>query len=154
MQLAILLGHRSYGRYGTEESCDIACRFCYWLLAIEDYPHEFSRPAKHPYPLNYRVVIYIQHIGVGVCVGHAWQEGKIKEGKKILDTFDWEHTIYIQPLLEKDKKKTLGVYGIPLKDIYLNNMARLKPPRSCDLQNMDHLCKNCYYFLRVEKFFD
>ena len=32
--------------------------------------------AKHPYPLNYRVVIYIQHIGVGVCVGHAWQEGK------------------------------------------------------------------------------
>ena len=80
--------------------------------------------------------------------------GKIKEGKKILDTFDWEHTIYIQPLLEKDKKKTLVVYGILLKDIYLNNMARLKPPRSCDLQNMDHLCKNCYYFLRVEKFFD
>ncbi|KAH0865335.1 hypothetical protein HID58_082546 [Brassica napus] len=75
-QLAILLGQRSYGRYGTKESCDIACRFCYWLLAIEDYPHEFSRPAKHPYPLNYRVVIYIQHIGVGVCVGHAWQEGK------------------------------------------------------------------------------
>ncbi|CAF1994247.1 unnamed protein product [Brassica oleracea var. botrytis] len=31
--------------------------------------------------------------------------GKIKEGKKIVDIFDWEHTIYIQPLLEKDKKK-------------------------------------------------
>ena len=45
-QLAILLGHRSYGRYGTEEPCDIACRFCYWLLAIEDYPHEFSRQGK------------------------------------------------------------------------------------------------------------
>ncbi|KAL0877297.1 hypothetical protein Bca101_027002 [Brassica carinata] len=41
------------------------------LLAIEDYPQEFSRPAKHLYPLNYSVVIYIQHIVAGVCVGHA-----------------------------------------------------------------------------------
>ncbi|XP_056852299.1 uncharacterized protein LOC108822688 [Raphanus sativus] len=33
---------------------------------------------------------------------------------------------------------------IPLEDMYLNNMARLKPPRSCDLPNVQHLCKNCY----------
>ena len=32
--------------------------------------------AKHPYPFNDSVVIYIRHIGPGVCVGQAWQEGK------------------------------------------------------------------------------
>ncbi|KAG2310468.1 hypothetical protein Bca52824_022025 [Brassica carinata] len=37
----------------TEEPCDIACRFCDGLLDIEDYPQEFSRPARHSYPLNY-----------------------------------------------------------------------------------------------------
>ncbi|KAJ0229236.1 WD repeat protein [Hirschfeldia incana] len=60
----------------TEEPCDIACRFGAGLLAIEDYPQGFPRPAKHPYPFNDSVVIYIRHIGPGVCVGQAWQEGK------------------------------------------------------------------------------
>ncbi|KAL0683319.1 hypothetical protein Bca4012_050167 [Brassica carinata] len=60
----------------TEEPCDIACRFGDGLLAIEDYPQGFPRPAKHPYPFNDSVVIYIRHIGPGVCVGQAWQEGK------------------------------------------------------------------------------
>lgn len=31
---------------------------------------------KHPYPFNDQVVIYIRHIGPGVLVGQAWQEGK------------------------------------------------------------------------------
>ena len=31
---------------------------------------------KHPYPFSGEVVIYIQHIGPGVLVGQAWQEGK------------------------------------------------------------------------------
>ncbi|EFH63730.1 hypothetical protein ARALYDRAFT_476439 [Arabidopsis lyrata subsp. lyrata] len=60
----------------TEEPCDVACKFGDGLLAIEDYPQGFPRPAKHPYPFNDSVVIYIRHIGPGVCVGQAWQEGK------------------------------------------------------------------------------
>ncbi|KAJ4909397.1 Uncharacterized protein Rs2_04018 [Raphanus sativus] len=60
----------------TEEPCDIACRFGDGLLAIGDYPQGFPRPAKHPYPFNDSVIIYIRHIGPGVCVGQAWQEGK------------------------------------------------------------------------------
>ncbi|ESQ27881.1 hypothetical protein EUTSA_v10018923mg [Eutrema salsugineum] len=60
----------------TEEPCDIACNFGDGLLAIEDYPKGFPPPAKHPYPFNDSVVIYIRHIGPGVCVGQAWQEGK------------------------------------------------------------------------------
>ncbi|CAA7052460.1 unnamed protein product [Microthlaspi erraticum] len=55
----------------TEEPCDIACTFGNGLLDIEDYPQ-----AKHPYPFNDSVVIYIRHIGPGVCIGQAWQEGK------------------------------------------------------------------------------
>ncbi|KDO45574.1 hypothetical protein CISIN_1g0214711mg, partial [Citrus sinensis] len=31
---------------------------------------------KHPYPFNDQVVIYIRHVGPGVLVGQAWQEGK------------------------------------------------------------------------------
>ncbi|AAD55656.1 Hypothetical protein [Arabidopsis thaliana] len=58
----------------TEEPCDVACKFGDGLLAIEDYPQGFPRPAKHPYPFNDSVVIYIRHIGPGVCVGQAWQE--------------------------------------------------------------------------------
>ncbi|CAA7043093.1 unnamed protein product [Microthlaspi erraticum] len=53
----------------TEEPCDIACTFGNGLLDIEDYPQ-----AKHPYPFNDSVVIYIRHIGPGVCIGQAWQE--------------------------------------------------------------------------------
>jgi hypothetical protein len=60
----------------TEEPCDVACKFGDGLLAIEDYPQGFPRPAKHPYPFNDSVVIYIRHIGPGVCVGQAWQEGR------------------------------------------------------------------------------
>lgn len=30
---------------------------------------------KHPYPFSDQVVIYIRHIGHGVLVGQAWQEG-------------------------------------------------------------------------------
>lgn len=36
----------------------------------------YLRVAKHPYPFNDEVVIYIRHIGPGVSVGQAWQEGK------------------------------------------------------------------------------
>ena len=80
--------------------------------------------------------------------------GKNKEGKNIMDTLDWEHTLSTFDRRWRKIKKTLSVYPIQLEDIYLKNMARLKPPRSCDLQNINHLCKNCYYFIRVEKFVD
>lgn len=32
--------------------------------------------AKHPWPFNDQVVMYIRHVGPGVMVGQAWQEGK------------------------------------------------------------------------------
>lgn len=31
--------------------------------------------AKHPWPFNDDIVIYIRHAGPGVIVGQAWQEG-------------------------------------------------------------------------------
>lgn len=31
--------------------------------------------AKHPWPFNDQVVIYVRHLGPGVMVGQAWQEG-------------------------------------------------------------------------------
>lgn len=31
---------------------------------------------KHPYPFDDQVVIYIRHVGPGVLLGQAWQEGK------------------------------------------------------------------------------
>ncbi|KAL0877957.1 hypothetical protein Bca101_027663 [Brassica carinata] len=73
----------------TEEPCDIACRFGDGLLAIEDYPQGFPRPAKHPYPFNDSVVIYIRHIGPGVCVGQAWQEGKELQQSNAIDIFSY-----------------------------------------------------------------
>lgn len=65
--------------------------------------------------------------------------GKLKQGKKILDTMEWEHTISTFNSCWVKIKKTLSVYSIPLKDMYLSNMARLEPTRNCDLQNMNHL---------------
>lgn len=30
---------------------------------------------KHPYPFNDQIVVYVRHLGPGVSVGQAWQEG-------------------------------------------------------------------------------
>lgn len=35
----------------------------------------FPFAAKHPWPFNDQVVIYVRHLGPGVMVGQAWQEG-------------------------------------------------------------------------------
>lgn len=32
--------------------------------------------ARHPWPFNDQVVIYIRNMGPGVLVGQAWQEGE------------------------------------------------------------------------------
>ncbi|KAK9281641.1 hypothetical protein L1049_004544 [Liquidambar formosana] len=60
----------------TEQPCDLAYEFGDGLLDLHEYPHGFPSPAKHPYPFNDQVVIYIRHLGPGVLVGQAWQEGK------------------------------------------------------------------------------
>lgn len=39
----------------------------------------FSIAAKHPWPFNDQVAIYVRHVGPGVLVGQAWQEGKALE---------------------------------------------------------------------------
>ena len=39
----------------------------------------FSLAVKHPYPFSDQVVLYIRHLGPGVLVGQAWQEGKALE---------------------------------------------------------------------------
>lgn len=31
---------------------------------------------KHPYPFNDQVAVYVRHLGPGMSVGQAWQEGK------------------------------------------------------------------------------
>ncbi|KAL5823551.1 hypothetical protein ACOSQ4_021451 [Xanthoceras sorbifolium] len=60
----------------TEQPCDLAYEFGDGLLDLPQYPQGFPTPAKHLYPFNDQVVIYIRHIGPGVLVGQAWQEGK------------------------------------------------------------------------------
>ncbi|KAH9716084.1 WD repeat protein [Citrus sinensis] len=60
----------------TEQPCDLAYEFGDGLFSLHQYPQGFPRPVKHPYPFNDQVVIYIRHVGPGVLVGQAWQEGK------------------------------------------------------------------------------
>ncbi|KAF8025295.1 hypothetical protein BT93_F2207 [Corymbia citriodora subsp. variegata] len=60
----------------TEQPCDLAYEFGDGFLDLCDYPEGFPKPAKHPYPFNDEVVVYLRHIGPGVLVGQAWQEGK------------------------------------------------------------------------------
>lgn len=62
----------------------------------------------------------------------------------LLDTLDWEHTLSTSVVAGKIFKKTLSDYSVHLEDDYLINMAKLKPPRSFDLQNKNHVYKNCY----------
>ncbi|KMT04692.1 hypothetical protein BVRB_7g168750 [Beta vulgaris subsp. vulgaris] len=59
----------------TEQPCDLAYEFGDGLLDLQDYPEGFPMPAKHPSPFNDHVVIYLRHLGPGVMVGQAWQEG-------------------------------------------------------------------------------
>ncbi|KAJ8447561.1 hypothetical protein Cgig2_031174 [Carnegiea gigantea] len=59
----------------TEEPCDLAYDFGNGLLDRHDIPEGFPKPEKHPWPFNDQVVIYIRHLGPGVMVGQAWQEG-------------------------------------------------------------------------------
>lgn len=59
----------------TEQPCDFAYELGDGLWDLPDYPKDFPKPAKHPWPFNDQVVIYIRHVGPGVLVGQAWQEG-------------------------------------------------------------------------------
>ncbi|CAI9110122.1 OLC1v1010098C1 [Oldenlandia corymbosa var. corymbosa] len=63
----------------TEQPCDLAYEFGEGLLDISVYPDGFPKPAKHPWPFNDEVVVYIRQVGPGVLVGQAWQEGVAME---------------------------------------------------------------------------
>ncbi|KAJ4959208.1 hypothetical protein NE237_026319 [Protea cynaroides] len=63
----------------TEQPCDLAYEFGDGLLDLPDHPEGFPTPAKHPWPFNDHVVVYVRHVGPGVLVGQAWQEGKVLE---------------------------------------------------------------------------
>ncbi|KAF4350949.1 hypothetical protein F8388_021656 [Cannabis sativa] len=63
----------------TEQPCDFAYEFGDGQFDIHEYPQGFPRPAKHPYPFNDQVVVYVRHLGPGVSIGQAWQEGKALE---------------------------------------------------------------------------
>ncbi|KAL8138840.1 hypothetical protein V2J09_004843 [Rumex salicifolius] len=59
----------------TEQPCDLACELGDGLLDILDLPPGLPKPTKHPKPFDDHVVVYIRHVGPGVMVGQAWQEG-------------------------------------------------------------------------------
>ncbi|RDX88042.1 hypothetical protein CR513_30412, partial [Mucuna pruriens] len=59
----------------TEQPCDLAYEFGDGLYDIKELPLGFPRPVKHPYPFNDQIVVYVRHLGPGVSVGQAWQEG-------------------------------------------------------------------------------
>ncbi|XP_062156236.1 uncharacterized protein LOC133864055 [Alnus glutinosa] len=60
----------------TGQPCDLAYDFGDGLLDLQEYPQGFPKPVKHLYPFNDQVVVYVRHLGPGVSVGQAWQEGK------------------------------------------------------------------------------
>ncbi|CAL1373988.1 unnamed protein product [Linum trigynum] len=60
----------------TEQPCDLAYEFGDGHLNLDNCPVSFPKPGKHPYPFNDQVMVYVRHIGPGVSVGQAWQEGK------------------------------------------------------------------------------
>lgn len=60
----------------TEQPCDLAYEFGDGPLDIQDFPEGFPKPDKHPWPFNDHLVLYIRHVGPGVLVGQAWQEGR------------------------------------------------------------------------------
>ncbi|KDP24900.1 hypothetical protein JCGZ_24278 [Jatropha curcas] len=60
----------------TEQPCDLAYELGDGHLDLHNYPRGFPTPAKHPYPFNDQVVIYVRHVGPGVSIGQAWQEGR------------------------------------------------------------------------------
>lgn len=55
--------------------------------------------------------------------------GKMKRGRKVLDTLKWKHTLITTNRCWREIKKVLSVYGIMLEDTYLTNLAKLKPPQ-------------------------
>ncbi|PWA85787.1 hypothetical protein CTI12_AA146240 [Artemisia annua] len=62
-------------RTNGEQPCDVAYEFGTGLLDLLEYPKGFPKPGKHPSPFYDEVVIYVRHVGPGVVVGQAWQEG-------------------------------------------------------------------------------
>ncbi|PKA49183.1 hypothetical protein AXF42_Ash010868 [Apostasia shenzhenica] len=60
----------------TEQPCDLSYEFGNGLLVLHELPEGFPKPEKHPWPFNDHLVIYIRHVGPGVLVGQAWQEGR------------------------------------------------------------------------------
>ncbi|KAK9130226.1 hypothetical protein Sjap_010713 [Stephania japonica] len=60
----------------TEQPCDLAYEFGDGLLDLNDYPQGFPTPVKHTWPFNDYLVMYLRHVGPGVMVAQAWQEGK------------------------------------------------------------------------------
>ncbi|ERN07177.1 hypothetical protein AMTRI_Chr12g273980 [Amborella trichopoda] len=60
----------------TEQPCDLAYEFGDGLLNLSKYPEGFPMPAKHPWPFSDHMVIYVRHMGPGILVGQAWQEGE------------------------------------------------------------------------------
>lgn len=63
----------------TEQPCDLAYEFGNGLFEMPDLPEGFPKPARHPWPFNDQVVVYVRHVGPGVTVGQAWQEGEALE---------------------------------------------------------------------------
>ncbi|KAI0504693.1 hypothetical protein KFK09_015646 [Dendrobium nobile] len=59
----------------TAQPCDLVYEFGDGLLGLSEFPEGFPIPAKHPWPFNDHLVIYVRHAGPGVVVGQAWQEG-------------------------------------------------------------------------------
>ncbi|CAH9130127.1 unnamed protein product [Cuscuta epithymum] len=63
----------------TEEPCDLAYEFGSGLFDLPDLPQGFPKPARHPWPFNDHIVVYVRHVGPGVTIGQAWQEGDALE---------------------------------------------------------------------------
>ncbi|CAK9310537.1 unnamed protein product [Citrullus colocynthis] len=85
----------------TEHPCDLAYEFGDGLFGIHEYPEGFPAPAKHLYPFNDQVVVYVRYLGPGVLVGQAWQEGKVLEQPRDFSTLPFEKGLYEKSIREQ-----------------------------------------------------
>ncbi|ESQ33197.1 hypothetical protein EUTSA_v10005441mg, partial [Eutrema salsugineum] len=78
--------------------------------------------------------------------------GEIEEGKKYLDMLQWQKSKIRADHCWRNNKISLRGIHVIKKALYRNTMRNNKPPRRCNLNDMDTRCKKCYYYKQMKKF--
>ncbi|KAG2311947.1 hypothetical protein Bca4012_026463 [Brassica carinata] len=79
-------------------------------------------------------------------------KGNYITGKRYLDRLQWKEKLSTSDHFWERIKYSLREIPVPMKRAYYINMVNLQPRTNCHPDNMAVVCKNCYYFKRLEKF--